>query len=144
MSMKIATSPPLTEVTALLEQSGLPTADLSIELLKDFIGAFDGHSLVGVVGLERLDSTGLVRSLAVSPNSQRSGLGEKLLAQLEAQAIAQGVASLYLLTTDADGYFVRQGYTRIPRDEAPEVIRQTRQFASLCPGSATVMKKDLA
>ena len=48
------------------------------------------------------------------------------------------------LTTTAADYFARLGFVRIDRDAAPPAIRATAQFASLCPASAHVMRRELA
>ena len=50
----------------------------------------------------------------------------------------------YLLTTTAEDFFARRGYVRIARDEAPETIRATREFADICPAGSAIMRKVLA
>ena len=54
-------------IRRLLASCGLPTADLTGELAPRFLGAFDGETLAGVVGLEIYEEAGLLRSLAVDP-----------------------------------------------------------------------------
>jgi N-acetylglutamate synthase-like GNAT family acetyltransferase len=53
------------------------------------------------------------------------------------------MTSLYLLTTSAAPYFARHGYQVLVREQAPQAIRHSKQFADLCPSSATLMHKDL-
>jgi hypothetical protein len=53
------------------------------------------------------------------------------------------VRELWLLTIDADDWFQELGYSEKLRGEAPLVITQTAEFASLCPGDAVLMKKTL-
>jgi amino-acid N-acetyltransferase len=48
-----------------------------------------------------------------------------------------------LLTTTAEDFFRALGYARIARELAPEAIRTTREFSSLCPASSVVMVKRL-
>ena len=53
------------------------------------------------------------------------------------------VAALYLMTTDAAGFFARLGYAPIARTEAPAGIQATAQLSTICR-SATLMQKGLS
>jgi amino-acid N-acetyltransferase len=61
----------------------------------------------------------------------------------EAHAAPLGVESLYLLTTTADAFFSRLGYSPASREEAPSFIKNTSQFSGLCPASSVFMCKHL-
>lgn len=130
-------------LTALLSTCGLPVADIERGGPAAFFGAFSGDALAGVVGLERYGAVGLLRSLAVQPAHRGSGLGRMLAAHAEQQAAAQGVRSLYLLTTSAATFFASLGYDTLPRTEAPAAIQATAQFSGLCPAASTFMCKRL-
>jgi amino-acid N-acetyltransferase len=52
-----------------------------------------------------------------------------------------GVRELFLLTTTAEPIFARWGFRRVDRAEAPPAIRESREFASLCPASAVFMAR---
>ncbi|MFZ1643195.1 MAG: GNAT family N-acetyltransferase [Candidatus Contendobacter sp.] len=86
----------------------------------------------------------LLRSLAVAPDGQGQGLGSALLTHAEQAARQRGVQALYLLTTTAEAFFVQRGYVRIPREAAPPILRQTAEFAALCPASAVCLTRALA
>lgn len=129
------------EVTALLGANGLPTADLSSAIR--FLGVRDRTGLEGIVGVERHGDLGLLRSLAVRADRRESGLGSALVLEVERIAAAEGLGALYLLTTTAERFFSRRGYTRVERDGVPAAIRGTSEFASICPASAAVMRKAL-
>ncbi|HMV32354.1 MAG TPA: arsenic resistance N-acetyltransferase ArsN2 [Gemmatimonadales bacterium] len=131
----------LPEVSALLAANGLPVADLSPAI--HFLGVRDGRGLEGIVGLERLDADGLLRSLAVRPDRRGSGLGSALVLEVERLARVGGLRALYLLTTTAEEFFAHRGYGRIAREDAAAAIRQSSEFASLCPATAVVMRKVL-
>lgn len=131
-------------VAALLEESGLPTADLAAGAPVKLFGIADGPACVGVVGLELYGQDGLLRSLAVERSHQKSGLGRALVDAAEQEARRAGVCKLYLLTTTADRYFEKLGYRRLQRAEAPPSIAATAQFSSLCPSSSAFMCKTLA
>ena len=97
----------------------------------------------GVIGLELHGSEALLRSLAVTADARSSGCGGALIAELEAFARSKGVNELYLLTETAESYFASRGYRSVERGSVADSIRQTREFSSLCPADAAVMKKSL-
>jgi amino-acid N-acetyltransferase len=57
---------------------------------------------------------------------------------------SRGLRALYLLTTTAEHYFPRFGFTRVDRSAVPADIRATEEFRSACPASATVMARPLS
>ena len=126
----------------LLKEADLLTEDLP-ESLSNFLLAKEGKALVGVAGLELFGSVGLLRSVAVSPAHQGKGIAGRMVEQLLAGADQQELQAVYLITTTADRYFDRYGFTAVDRQQVPEAIQQTRQFSGLCPTSAVVMKRDL-
>jgi len=128
------------EIRALLTASDLPTDDLEDSTITLF-GAFDDETLVGVVGLQSCEDVGLLRSLAVAPQHRDRGIARMLCAHVIAEARARGMASLWLITTTAREYFTRHAFEAVAREEAPEAIRATAQFTSLCPSSASVMRR---
>lgn len=137
-------SPPEGRVRALLQAAALPTADLTPAHLPHFFGCGDQTAPQGVVGVELHGEDALLRSLAVAEGARGKGCGRALVARAERHAREQGATRIYLLTTTAAKYFERLGYRPLPRDQAPETIRATQEFASLCPASAAVLAKNLS
>jgi amino-acid N-acetyltransferase len=135
--------PVLTAAKSLLDAVQLPTADLTEAHCDHFFywGTADAPS--GLVGLELFGEVALLRSLAVSPGARSSGMGTALVQYAENNARTQGVRTMYLLTTTAEGFFLRLGYVRAPRDAAPAAIRATREFSGMCPASAAFLSKQL-
>lgn len=127
----------------LLATAELPTEDLTPEMLEHFLAAHVDHALVGAIGLEPFGDAGLLRSLAVDEAHRGTGLGSKLVEALEEHARDQGVRELYLLTTTAEDFFLKLGYRRLPREQAPDAIAATAQFSQLCPSSSAFMVKPL-
>jgi len=125
---------------ALLAAADLPTDDLGAPT-SALIGAFEGDTLVGVVGMQTCGAVGLLRSLAVSPGRRGTGLAGMLCERVFEMAVHHSMPALWLLTTSARDYFTRHGFAVVPRNEAPEEIRATAQFSSLCPSSAHVMRR---
>jgi len=132
------------DVSRLLDDAELPVTDLGPALLEHFLIAELDDDVVGLVGLEVFGTTGLLRSLVVAKRARSAGLGGKLVAALEAAAQAAGVRELWLLTIDAENFFIRHGYDVVTRDAVPDAIRLSKEFAELCPDSACLMLKDLS
>ncbi len=126
----------------LLTQVDLLIDDLPSDL-STFTLAFDVDQLVGAAGVEVLESAGLLRSVAVSPERQHQQIGRQLIDASLHLAREKGVTDLYLITTTADGYFERLGFGRVNRTGVPAAIAQTRQFSDLCPASSVVMSKKM-
>jgi|OpeIllAssembly_1097287.scaffolds.fasta_scaffold476617_2 amino-acid N-acetyltransferase len=141
--MDIFGTPNLSAVKQLLSESSLPISDITAQHLQHFFGCGSGLELEGLVGLELYGEAALLRSLAVASSRRGSGVGSGLVAHAERHARDQGVQSLYLLTTTAEQFFLRRGYTRIPRDAAPTAIKSTKEFSGICPASSTFMVKQL-
>lgn len=137
-------NPPLASVARLLNETGLPSADLSDAHLETFFGIGSADALDGIVGVELHGDAALLRSLAVDPRLRSRGLGKALVDAAERCAQARGAGQIYLLTTTAERFFGKLGYARADRNTAPRAIRQTREFESLCPDSAALMMKRIA
>jgi amino-acid N-acetyltransferase len=140
-SMDIFTNPDESAVKQLLSESGLPVADITAQQLQHFFGCGSGQELEGLVGLELYGEVALLRSLAVAAAHRSAGLGSRLVAHAERHAQDHEVKSLYLLTTTAESFFLRRGYIKIPREEAPAAIMSTKEFAGICPLSSAFMVK---
>jgi homocysteine S-methyltransferase len=142
LAIRPANASDLPEIRRLLEGNRLPTADLSQSLPVMFI-ARDGPTLVGAGGFEVHGDAGLLRSVVVADRLRGTGLGRALVASVEAAARQQGLGALVLLTETARDFFARLGYVDIARETAPEAIRNSAEFTSICPQSAHCMSKQL-
>jgi len=137
-----ATPADLSAILRLLEGNRLPTADLEHSLPIMFV-ARDGPMLVGAGGFEVHGESGLLRSLVVADRLRGTGLGRTLVESVEAAARQRGLRELVLLTETARDFFARLGYADIARESAPEAIRKSAEFRSICPQSARCMSKRL-
>jgi len=138
-----ARSGDLAAIKTLLAGCDLPHQDLNTAHLADFLVLREADALIGVVGLQRFDGDGLLRSLAVGEKQRGHGAGEALVAGLESRARQDGVKALYLLTMTAKDFFARRGYEVIARDAAPAGLQRSAEFVQLCPVSAVCMRKRL-
>ncbi|WP_178916974.1 arsenic resistance N-acetyltransferase ArsN2 [Natronomonas gomsonensis] len=129
-------------VETLLTAADLPAEDVRSNPERFYV-AFDGDDRVGIGGLEPAGDDALLRSVVVEAAVRGRGYGEALRAALGAKARADGVDTLYLLTTTAADFFAEGGYTKIDRKEAPDAVRETREFEEFCPSTAICMRKEL-
>ena len=109
MSIAISKASPadLQEILDLLTAVQLPQEGV-VEHLGSFWIARAAHRLVGCAGLERYHRLALLRSVAVAPDCQHSGLGSKLTAALLETAAESGIDEVVLLTTTARDFFARR------------------------------------
>jgi amino-acid N-acetyltransferase len=131
MSVTISKASPsdLDELLALLTALNLPHDGVT-EHLGDFLIARDADNrLVGCAGLERYRELALLRSVAVSPDNQSTGLGSKLTAALLEDAAGSGVEEVILLTTTARDFFARRfGFIEAQRAAYDERLDQSAEW----------------
>lgn len=129
------------EVMTLLKEQKLPVSDITENTLLYVLR--DGETVIGTAGLDIFNGCTLLRSIGILKDFRGKGYGELLNSKIEQAAKEKGINCLYLVTDSAGDFFSKQGYFAIDRNTAPEGIKQTDQFSSLCPSSALVMKKYL-
>ncbi|AEH37466.1 arsenic resistance N-acetyltransferase ArsN2 [Halopiger xanaduensis] len=132
----------IASIESLLEANDLPNDDVR-EKPEAFYIASDGDERVGIGGLERCGSDALLRSLVVESDVRSDGYGTAICEALETRGRADGIETLYVLTTTAAEFFADRGYERIDRADAPPAIRRTNEFADLCPSTATCLRRSL-
>ena len=130
----------LVGVLALLERSDLPTAGVADEFAHFLVAEGNGE-LVGVAGLELYDGSALLRSVAVEERWRKTGVGRALVERALDLARERGIEDIYLLTTTAEHYFPKFGFTCVSRDSASEGIRGSVEFQGACPASARLMRR---
>lgn len=141
-AVRPARSDDLAAIERLLTVAGLPLVGVA-DALPAFVVAEAGGALVGVAGLEVCCDNALLRSVAVDPAWRSYGIGRALVTRVISDAEARGIRGLYLLTTTAERYFPSFGFHQITREKVPADVRETAEFQSACPASATVMARPL-
>lgn len=129
-------------VMELLTAQGLPLDGLA-DHFETAVVARQGSRIVGSAALELYEDGALLRSVAVDPSVRSLGLGRRLTDAALDRARARHAPAVYLLTTTADGFFPRFGFTRITRDDVPESVKRSVEFQAACPASAIVMRKTM-
>lgn len=130
------------DVIQLLSSQKLPVSDLPFTL-NDFFIAKDGDQLVGIIGLEKYNENGLLRSLVVHPDYRNKNIASQLVQKIEEAAQAKNLRAVYLLTETAEKYFEKKGYIKVERANVPEGIKSSSEFSNVCPVSAAVMIKNI-
>jgi amino-acid N-acetyltransferase len=64
--------------------------------------------------------TGEMAALTVSPQVQGQGDGERILKRIEQRAKAQGLSSIFVLTTRTMHWFIKRGFEQVTPDWLPE------------------------
>jgi N-acetylglutamate synthase-like GNAT family acetyltransferase/protein-tyrosine-phosphatase len=141
--LRQATAADYPQITALLEQLGLPLAGVS-STLDGFAVAEGERGILGTAALERYAGSGLLRSVAVDPGHRSTGLGSALVAYVLDQARAAGIGEVFLLTTTAERYFPRHGFAVASREDVPAALQASAEFRGACPASAVLMRRRLA
>jgi amino-acid N-acetyltransferase len=127
-SLREATSDDLGGVLQLIEpfeQDGTLVRRERTEMERD-IGNYSVIEHDGVIfGCAALYSypekrTGEMAALTVSPSSQGQGDGEKILRRIEQRARAQGLDSIFVLTTRTMHWFLKRGFVQSPIEWLPE------------------------
>ena len=139
-----ASSSDLDDILALLAAVSLPHEGVR-EHLESFVVARDGQGrLVGCAGLERHGDVGLLRSVAVSPQIQQSGVGSRLTAAVLERAAANGVREAVLLTTTARDFFARRfGFAEAGRGDYQDRLARSLEWNLPRCSSAAFMRLDL-
>ncbi len=141
VKLRSATQADLPAVLALLGRTGLPREGVEAESLADFVVAEDSGTVVGVVGLEIYRASALLRSAAVEESWRGTGVGRGLIERALALSRERGIEDVFLLTTTAEHYFPRFGFTCVCRDEVPEAVKASAEFRGACPSTAVVMHR---
>lgn len=135
-----ATPGDLEAVLALLRRAALPEEGVE-ERFGSFLVATRDDRVVGSCGLERYGANGLLRSVVVSAEERKLGIGRRLIQAALLRAREQDLAGVHLLTTTARAYFERAGFRIANRESAPEGIRGSWEFSNGCPSTAVFMSR---
>jgi arsenate reductase len=128
-------------IESLLANAKLPLDGFEERFPDAYVVACVDGAIVGVAGLEQYGGAGLLRSVAVEPGTQGSGIGRALVDDRVRQASALGVERVVLLTTTAASYFRGMGFESMSRTEAPSEMQQSPEFAGACPASAECLSR---
>ncbi len=149
MKIRTAEHKDLHNIHELLQRVSLPIDGVS-EHIQHFLVAEVDNKIIGSIGLKvyppampATGTAGLIRSAAVLPEFQKSGIGTKLYNTLISIAKEKQLTELYLFTNTAESYFARKGFTTINRNDVKSEITSSAEFRMNCCASAVCMKLNL-
>ena len=123
-----------------MHDAGLAEPGIEEHLHAFLVAERDGLPL-GAIGLEVRGTSALLRSAVVAPAERSAGIGAALVDAVLDLARDEGVAMLYLLTTSAQGYWTRCGFSPVSRDAVPDSVKQSAEFTGACPSTAVAMSR---
>src|SRR5918996_4925303 len=140
--LRQASGPDLPAIASLLHEGGLP-AGAARERVGRTVVAESDRRVIATAAWEPVGDAALLRSVAVGADVRGTGAGLLVSAAALRQAARAGIRDVYLVTTDADGFFSRCGFRSIPREELPEAVAAHKQITRECPSTAPVMRLTL-
>jgi N-acetylglutamate synthase-like GNAT family acetyltransferase len=141
-TLRSATEDDWPAIEGLLRANHLPVAGF-LESVGAAVVATDGAAIVGAAGVELYAEGALLRSVVVSEAARGQRLGHRLTQAALDAAAARGVGEVFLLTTTAEEFFPKLGFTRIDRASVPASVQQSVEFRGACPASAVAMRRRL-
>jgi N-acetylglutamate synthase-like GNAT family acetyltransferase len=133
----------LAEVCALLEAAGLPVEGVA-QHFSHFLLALNDRKLCGCAGAEIHGDVALLRSLAVAPAQQKTGLGRQLTESILKLAGESGADEIVLLTTTARDFFVNKfGFVGAKREDYQERLRHSPEWNLPRCASAIFLRRNL-
>jgi len=133
----------LPAISELLQKNGLPGSDIFTTSICFLLAIGTKNEIIGCIGVEQYLTDGLLRSFAVDEKYRAQKVGINLFRRLISHSRQSGIEVLHLLTTTAEKYFVKNGFTVSERNAAPPAMKSTTEFSSLCPSSSIYMKKHI-
>lgn len=92
------------------------------ENLRDFVIAVENNRILGCGALHFVwDKLAEIRSMAVDPNLQKSGIGRMIVEQLEKEGIERGVTMFFTLTYQP-GFFSKCDYIQTAKEKLPQKV----------------------
>ena len=129
----------LEKLQQFLKTNRLPFQDVKLEGSFYFTYQGEDNNIIGSGGLEVYGKHALLRSLAVDEKHRHQKIGIRMVNDLMEKAKSLQVENLFLLTETARSFFEKKGFEKIDRTEVPEELRNSSEFTTVCPSSATCM-----
>ena len=134
----------LPELLSLLDSVRLPREGMAEHLSGFLVARGATGRVVGCVGMERHGEIALLRSVAVAPELQGTGLGQRLTAALLELARAEGAGEVVLLTTTARDFFAAKfGFREAARGDYDAQLAGSPEWNLPRCSSAVFMRLDL-
>lgn len=144
IEIESASSTDKADILKLLTKTTLPPDGVSEHLGSFLIARDESGQLIGCAGLELYGKIGLLRSVAVSPDLQKSGIASRLVAAVIGEAKKSGIREIVLLTTTAREFFARRfDFVETARENYHESLKDSPEWTLPRCSAAVVMKLEL-
>lgn len=140
-TIRTARDSDLSAIDKLLSENGLTTSGVR-ENLSNFLVA-ECEDIVGVIGIEFAGHGVMLRSMAISQELRKRGIGAALFNRCLEVSRAAGIEDAYLLTNTAEKFVAHWGFQKIQRTEIPADLMQSSTLNNFCPASSICMKLKL-
>src|SRR5215216_5056116 len=139
-----ASSDDLSDILNLLSQVQLPHDGVTDNVSAFLVARDESSRLIATIGLERHGNTALLRSAAVAPDYQGSGIGSRLTEQLLKRAANDNVERVVLLTSTAREFFARRfGFHETSRAIFDQELAESSEWNLPRCSSAVCMSLDI-
>lgn len=140
--VRAAAGPDLPHIATMLHQGGLMSGAARERLGRTVVAEADRRP-IATAAWEQIDGAALLRSVAVSDEHRRSGVGTLVVAAALRRVLAAGFRDVYLATATAARFFESCGFRAIDRDDMPEAMATHPQVTRECPDTAAIMRARL-
>ncbi len=139
LQMREARQKDFNTIRLLLRETHLPT-DAVGHAESIYYVAEDNQDIVGVAAYEFYDDDALLRSVAVRPGFQKSGIGSQIVDFMLEMARTKGVQNVVLLTETAKDFFFKKNFRIVDRKAIEnESMKSSPEFVYHCPTTAVCM-----
>lgn len=114
-------------LTQLLRKENLPPDDIE-NWIDHFLVLKNGNITIGGAGLEIWGEIGLFRSFVIAEEYRNKGYGVELFDAIMVYAEKMKLQSIVLLAKGTVGFFEKNGFNFISRNELPSEVKNSVQF----------------
>ncbi|MCS6805880.1 MAG: GNAT family N-acetyltransferase [Acidobacteriota bacterium] len=139
VAIEVASASDLAPIQSLLEQVGLPSAEVQLHI-RLFLVARADEQVIGCIGMEQYGESCLLRSLAVHPDYRGRGLGRMLIERIIARARERGAREAVILTNTVAPLAAKFGFQTVPRESVASPVADSWEFRANCCRSAVCMR----
>lgn len=127
VSISKATIDDIEPLSKLLRKENLPPDDIE-KWIDYFLVLKNDNITIGGVGLEVWGKIGLFRSFVIAGEYRAKGFGKELYDAIMHEAKKMKLESVVLLAKGAVGFFEKNGFKFIAREEIPSEVKNSVQF----------------
>ncbi|WP_243387097.1 GNAT family N-acetyltransferase [Bacillus kexueae] len=138
-SLRLATKSDIDNVKEFVGQAGLSTNGIEASI-QQFMLLERDSSIVGCIGIEKINGDGLLRSFVASKEIQKAHL-MTLLESVDVVAEKEALQNVYLVTNEGASldFLTITGFQAMHVDKVPEHIRQNEHVKQAIHKTSTII-----